>query len=78
MKNGQLTKTEAALAARDFVITYVRSGRQWDTNSIEGCLPDGIRLRDGAEFNNSPTIKNISDFIFLYYEVGEEVKNEYC
>lgn len=64
-----MTKTTATAAARKFVATYVRTGRQWTTADLAGCLPRGFDLDE--EFVGNPTIQNVADHLAAYaYEAA--------
>lgn len=58
-----MTKTAALEIASKFVRDYVRTGRQWDTGTIESYLPPGMRFRDGASYAGAPTMTDIAGFI---------------
>jgi hypothetical protein len=57
-----MTKTEAQQAARLFMANFVNADRQWDVAAVDGCLPAGYRLKDGASEEDfmPPTVATVS------------------
>lgn len=56
-------RSKFTAATRGFVTDYVRADRQWSTRTIEGYLPKGLRLRDGADYAGPATVADIASFM---------------
>src|SRR5215467_5597683 len=67
-----MTRSEARVIARRFVVDYIRPNRQWDQTTIQSYLPTQTtiqsylptdkKFRDGAQFVGAPTVTNLSEF----------------
>ena len=57
-----MTRSEARVIARRFVVDYIHPNRQWDQTTIQLYLPTGKKLRNGAQFLGAPTVTNLSEF----------------
>lgn len=57
------TQTEYTAAAREFVTAYVRTDRQWDTDTLASYLPEGRVLRSDAVYSGPATIADIAAFL---------------
>jgi hypothetical protein len=57
-----MTRSEARVIARRFVVDYIRPNRQWDQTTIQSYLPTDKKFRDGAQFVAAPTVTNLSEF----------------
>lgn len=57
------TKTTYTAAAREIVEQYVRTGRQWDTDTLASCVPHGRVLRSDAVYSGPATISSIAAFL---------------
>lgn len=57
------TQTQYTAAAREFVAAYVRTDRQWDTDTLASYLPKGRVLRRDASYSGPATIASIAAFL---------------
>ena len=63
------------VCARAFIKERVKTGRQWDDNTLEAYMPTDYRLDYSATFSDLVTIETISRFMWRNAVLDERSPN---